>query len=454
MIPMKFSLINRPHPVRKCLLILATVLLLLSPGCLGGNDQPCTIETPKRDIAPFVSLVEDYTNQQVVTANVRVMDIDDDGADEVVFTEPLEGRIAWVQTPCQEGEDPTGTYWSSCQETWYSDGLTAPVRTDAGDLNGDGYTDIIVADIGILWPSDEPAGSVVVLWGSQDGIRTNQTIISGIGRTVCAEAADLDGDGDLDLTLCEFGHQNGSVSWLENDGDGNWTQHVIEARPGAIHAMPFDADNDGDIDIAVSISQLEEAIMLYRNDGQGMFSAETLFNSTDTFYGMSGLRIMDLDEDGDDDIVFTNGDTMDRDVPDGMNPYDIHGVAWLENDAGLFTYHELTRHWGAYDTLLYDVDEDGDEDLIVVSLQFDDLFPITVPRQEVIWLERDGNDWVKHEPVQVPRMFFITIGKADMDGDGDLDIIGASHDSLGQAEDPARLGELLAQVEPAVQVCP
>ena len=37
------------------------------------------------------------------------------------------------------------------------------------------------------------------------------TLIDNIGRTVCAEPGDLDADGDIDLTLCEFGHDEGSV---------------------------------------------------------------------------------------------------------------------------------------------------------------------------------------------------------------------------------------------------
>ena len=44
---------------------------------------------------------------------------------------------------------------------------------------------------------------------------------------------DLDADGDIDLTLCEFGHDEGTVSWLENDG-GNWRQHILDPRPGSI----------------------------------------------------------------------------------------------------------------------------------------------------------------------------------------------------------------------------
>ena len=35
----------------------------------------------------------------------------------------------------------------------------------------------------------------------------------------CAEAADLDGDGDLDIAVCVFGHNTGQVMWVEQKED-------------------------------------------------------------------------------------------------------------------------------------------------------------------------------------------------------------------------------------------
>ena len=90
---------------------------------------------------------------------------------------------------------------------------------------------------------------------------------------------------------------------------------------------------------------------------------------------MSGLHLRDLDGDGDIDIVFTNGDTFDYDIPDGINPNELHGVAWLEND-GLanFTYHDLVRTWGVYDTVMYDYDDDGDQDIFAISYHIENQF--------------------------------------------------------------------------------
>ena len=90
----------------------------------------------------------------------------------------------------------------------------APVRVSEGALGANGTNVWIVSDIGILYPSNEKQGQVVLF-----DYRTQEstTVIDGIGRTVCAEPGDFDGDGDVDLTLCEFGHDAGSVSWLENE---------------------------------------------------------------------------------------------------------------------------------------------------------------------------------------------------------------------------------------------
>ena len=131
---------------------------------------------------------------------------------------------------------------------------SAPVRVTHAVIYGAGKW--IVSDIGILHPSNDKEGRIVMV--NPDSGEMN-VLIDNIGRTVCAEPGDFDGDGDTDLTLCEFGHDEGTVSWLEND-NGNWTQHILDPRPGSIDALPVDVDLDGDLDIVTILSPLSEAV--------------------------------------------------------------------------------------------------------------------------------------------------------------------------------------------------
>ena len=265
------------------------------------------------------------------------------------------------------------------------------------------------------------------------------TAIDGIGRTVCAEPGDFDGDGDVDLTLCEFGHDEGTVSWLENEDDSdNWTQHILDPRPGSIHAMPVDIDGDDDLDIVAILSQTVEEVMLYRNDGTGNFTSEPLYHSNLTYYGMSGLSITDLDKDGDNDIVFTNGDTMDFDIPEGVNPNQLHGVAWLENNGeGGFSHHDITRNWGAYDTAITDIDNDGDLDIVLICLQMDDLFSPETNRTQIVLLEQHESTWVRHDITTDGAHRMLTISSVTSDS-----FFVASHDPLNQGGDLFTLAEL------------
>ena len=231
------------------------------------------------------------------TANIRVSDLYGDGSLHIFATEPLSGRVMWLR-----GLDDA---------VELSEGLTQPVRVHAADVDGDSHKDLVVADIGILGPTNRPVGSVVLL--RNDGTFEFEPIklLEGVGRVACAEAADLDGDGDLDIAVCIFGHLDGRVVWLEQTAKLDFVEHVLDDRPGAIHAYPFDADGDGDLDLAVALSQESEEVLLFRNDGAGGFEREVLFAADEKFYGLSGIELADLDSDGDTDILYTNGDTLD-----------------------------------------------------------------------------------------------------------------------------------------------
>ena len=397
-------------------------LVILLSGCF-GTEEPLVDDhggelSISADFLPLIVAEEGAP----VTANVRTMDVDGDGEDEVVFTEPIAGRIGWVESTCVYG---------ACEATLI-EGLGAPVRTSSADLDGNGIVELIVADIGILYPSNEKSGRILSIENGEVTV-----LIDGLGRPVCAEPADLDGDGDLDLTLCEFGHDEGSISWLEQNDSGGWEQHILDARPGGIHAMPHDMDGDGDMDIVATISQDSEDIMYYRNEGGGQFHSIILYDASEAWFGMSGLRLVDLDVDGDMDIVFTNGDTMDFDTPEGIDPNQLHGVAWLENDGTAnFTHHDLVRNWGAYDTVMLDWEGDGDLDMLVICLQMDGQFSANTTSTQFILLLNEEDGW-EVNPVQTSanhRLLSATV----IDGT----VITGSHDPLGQGGDLARLGVL------------
>ena len=174
-------------------------------------------------------------------------------------------------------------------------------------------------------------------------------------------AADFDGDGDTDIATRRT---DGELSWFENDGGAFTTKNVvlpIGGIPIAVNA--FDYDNDGDQDLLYTQYQ-QGRIGVLKNQGTGIFDAPLVIYNT--IYRPSSMRFVDLDLDGDTDLVcgseeskiygfINNGEnvfdsavilsdtqTAVRDLAvadftgDGLPDvasvsYDDNGVIWIEN---------------------------------------------------------------------------------------------------------------------------
>ena len=235
-----------------------------------------------------------------------------------------------------------------------------PARVEVVDLDGDGIRDILVANLGEYFPSDGLKGSVVWLRGRPDGSFTPITLLEGVGRVADVKVADFNGDGKLDVAVAVFGWRaTGELLLLENHTT-DWNKptfetRVLDKRHGATELAIGDLNGDGRPDIVCLFSQEHEAVVAFLSDGRSGFKTETIYQGPHPIYGCCGIELVDLDGDGDLDVLLVNGDALDQPV---LKPY--HGVQWLENTGRYpFTHHRVGQLCGVIAARTLDFNGDG-----------------------------------------------------------------------------------------------
>jgi hypothetical protein len=228
----------------------------------------------------------------------------------------------------------------------------------------------------------------------------------------------MDGDGDNDLVAVQFGYDDGETRWMENKGNWSFEAHILQTLSGPINCELTDIDNDNDLDIITIVSQEWEETYLFINDGKGNFDARLLYGSSNDDFGSSGIYLSDLDQDGDQDILYTNGDAFDY-IPPRPRPW--HGVNWLENKGNYkFEFHRIVNFGGAYNARPLDVDQDGDLDIFVVSS-----FNLwdNPDAQSFIWLENNGSqNFIRHDITNNPT-HILPLELGDFNNDGLIDMV-------------------------------
>ncbi|MCK4873742.1 MAG: VCBS repeat-containing protein, partial [Phycisphaerales bacterium] len=338
---------------------------------------------------------------------------------------------------------------------------TEPYGVAAGDLDGDGDVDLVVAN--------GASGDISILlnWGDA----TFAAEVRYAAGAACNSVAigDLDGDGDGDVVATN-GHDN-SVSVFFNEGYGTFAPQVVYLVGGWPQNVAIaDLDDDDDNDLAVA-NILTDDVSILLNTGDGTFFEQVTYPAGD---GARDVAAADLDGDNDIDlavpneqaqtvsILFGNGDgTFDPPVPypAGDHPYavaiadldmdgdadlavvnlDSNTVSIFFNDGnGEFSPQEV------YETgvkpravALDDLDCDGDYDLAVVNSGSNDVS---------IWLNEGDGSFTMHRKYGAGD-FPLSIASADLDSDGDNDLAVANHHDdtisiLLNQTDPPCVGDL------------
>ena len=337
--------------------------------------------------------------------HLDIADLDGDGLPDILVCDTIRNRVSWIR------QAPRGTY----TEQPVGDAILAPAHVEPLDVDGDGDLDLLVASLGELFPSNLRIGSVVVL--ENDGAQrfTSHVVAEGIPRVADVRGGDLDRDGDIDLAVAAFGYDNGETLWLENRGGWNFDAHVLQRFSGVINAIPIDLDGDGALDIATVVSQEWEEIWAFRGTE---LTSELLWGTTNPDFGSSWISVVDMDRDGDPDILYSNGDAFDY-APANSRPW--HGVQWLENRGGLdFELHRIADFSGASSPQAADLDGDGDLDVAVVSAYNR---WVDENARSLVWLENDGGMRFALREVARSPTHLVTLDAGDMDGDGTMDLV-------------------------------
>jgi hypothetical protein len=346
-----------------------------------------------------------------IVASARLLDVDGDGRLKIVACDMGHG-VVLLGSPARDG--------SELREIAK---VPSPVHAAVADLDRDGQSDLLVADVGAFLPGDHEKGAVVWLRADGKGGFEKRVLADRLPRVTDVEAADFDGDGDLDLAVAASGYHVGGGLLLYENRTTDWREPhfvptVLDERSGVVQATPADLDGDGRTDLVALIARQHQAVVAFLNRGAPAFEKRTLFTAPTPAWGSTGLELVDLDGDSDLDLLLTNGDTLED---ASVKPY--HGVRWLENrGSDSWARHDLAALPGAQRAIAKDLDGDSDLDVVVAAF-LPDPERVHGALTSLGWLEQTRPRVFEPHALQKGQLSHAALDLGDVDGDGDVDLV-------------------------------
>ena len=362
-----------------------------------------------------VITTEAYGAQSVFAA-----DLDGDGDMDVLSASKADDTVAWFKN------NGSGAFSRQPLITNQANGAFSAL---AADLDGDGDADVLYAahhdwnehEMEIAWYEDQGGGEF-----TRGGI-----IASGAFMTTGVFAVDLDSDGDVDVLATvrdpgarSSGWSTQEVVWYENRGKGAFTEKQVITRqiesPERVIAGDLNADGRPDVLVATYSGN---KVVWYENRGKGAFTAEQVIARPRQFGGSITVSCADLDGDGDADVLSAS-DSDEK-------------IVWYENrGGGEFTAERVIATEAESVSSLFAADLDGDGDMDVLAA-------IVGGGGKIAWYEnRGGGEFTAERVITTEVRSPESVFAADLDGDGDMDVLSASSvdDKIAWYENRGRSG--------------
>ncbi|MDF3025721.1 MAG: repeat domain in Vibrio, Colwellia, Bradyrhizobium and Shewanella [Fluviicola sp.] len=339
---------------------------------IDGDEDLITISYDDDKIAMHENLGNGiYTPQKLISnqangpVTVLAVDMDGDQLLDLVSASPLDNKIAWYKNtggqfaPQQvittavtgvenitaadfdnDGDiDIAAAFLSINRFVWFENlggatfssikfisalnAISDPKYISTADMDGDGIKDVIGF-----------CNAAQVLWYKKNGANWTSKIVGIDGDISSIAIADMDNDHDNDVVVSIFG--NGAISWFENPGNGVFTgveNNIDDEYPGLLDLKLVDMDLDGDTDILTSRSTyLHNGVCWFENHGNGQFDKRESGSLMNFNSGYSKVMVADVDNDGDQDVftIFSNSDKIALNKNDILAPFQARGNFYID----------------------------------------------------------------------------------------------------------------------------
>jgi uncharacterized protein (DUF2141 family) len=269
----------------------------------------------------------------------------------------------------------------------------APASVAAADVNGDGKPDLICANnlLGNTVGSTLPGNTLTVLTNNGNGVfGSNATYVVGSGL-FCVIAADINGDGMLDLITANNGTFGSDTTFtvLTNNGSGSFgsnATYIVGSAPCCVVAA--DVNGDGKLDLIIAGTG-SSTLTVLTNDGNGGFV--TAFSPA---IGSGSFSVVAADVNGDGKLdlisanahantltVLTNALTFPPPTSTPLLTIKQSGnnvrVSWPSASAGWSLQQNpnlTTTHWGPSGYSGYPISDDSTNKSLFIPSQPGNLF--------------------------------------------------------------------------------
>jgi hypothetical protein len=281
------------------------------------------------------------------TTDMQAADVDGDGDLDIVVPQSDAKEVRWYENPRPSG-DPAVSPWKEHFIVNYREfEFEYAHDVEVGDLNGDGKLDVVICNQ--KWEPPRPVNKpeTVILFQNEPDSWTPVLVSRTYGEGTMI--IDINGDGRPDILRPGF--------WLEAPTDpkhGNWVEHVIIAGwPDRAGVAAADVNQDGHVDVLLAPAESAGRLSWFEtvDPMKDRWTEHVIDPSIDFVHT---FKIADIDLDGSPDVVFAE---MQQSARKRVGFFLTRGKAsqWELQVVGTTGSHNLR---------VADIDNDGDVDIV------------------------------------------------------------------------------------------